>query len=135
MQHDIFIGQVQTRARLDSRGAAETATRATLETLAERITPELADNLASQLPREIGENVRRVTVDRENESVGVESFGEHEFIDRVSERAYSDHPTAAHSSRAVFEVLDEATTGELMDKVRRSLPEDLREFTLQGSQG
>ena len=134
MQHDIFIGQVQTRARLDSRGAAET-TRATLGTLAERITRNSRTTWPPNCHARSGENVRRVTVDRENESVGVESFGEREFIDRVSERAYSDHPTAAHSSRAVFEVLDEATTGELMDKVRRSLPEDLREFTLQGSQG
>jgi uncharacterized protein (DUF2267 family) len=34
MKHDEFIGQVQHRARLSSRGATERATRATLETLA-----------------------------------------------------------------------------------------------------
>lgn len=135
MQHDAFIGQIQTRARLDSRGAAEAATRATLETLAERITPELAENLASQLPRELGENVLRVTSNRKSGPAGAESFGEREFIDRVAEREHSDHTTAAHNSRAVFEMLDEATTGEIMNKVRQTLPEDLREFTLQGSQG
>jgi uncharacterized protein (DUF2267 family) len=42
MQHDEFIGQVQNRAKLPSRGEAEGATRATLETLGERI-PELVD--------------------------------------------------------------------------------------------
>lgn len=133
MQHDTFIGQVQTRARLDSRGAAEEATRATLETLAERITPELAENLAAQLPREIGENVLRVTDYAESGSERAEPFGEREFVDRVAGRSHSDYSTAAHNSRAVFEMLDEATTGDLMGKVRRDLPEDLREFSLQGS--
>jgi uncharacterized protein (DUF2267 family) len=51
MQHDQFIGQVQQRARLDSRGAAERASRATQETLGERIRDSLAENLSAQLPR------------------------------------------------------------------------------------
>jgi uncharacterized protein (DUF2267 family) len=56
MRHDEFIGQVQNRAKLPSRGDAEGATRATLETLGERIPENLAVNLASQLPQEIGEH-------------------------------------------------------------------------------
>ena len=59
MEHDEFIGQVQARARLDSRGAAEQATRATLETLGERLSEGAAENLAAQLPHEIGEHLRR----------------------------------------------------------------------------
>ncbi len=43
MQHDAFIGQVQARARLSSRGEAESATRATLETLGERMPEGLVD--------------------------------------------------------------------------------------------
>jgi len=43
---DDFIGQVQHRARRSSHGAAEPATRATMETLAQRLvggaTPDLA---------------------------------------------------------------------------------------------
>jgi uncharacterized protein (DUF2267 family) len=50
MKHDAFIGQVQHHARLDSRGAAERATRATLETLAERLAGGEANDLAAQLP-------------------------------------------------------------------------------------
>lgn len=49
MRHDKIIGQVQARAQLASRGEAEAATRATLETLGERITPGAAENLAAQL--------------------------------------------------------------------------------------
>ncbi len=37
MKHDEFIGRVQHYARLPSRGDAERATRATLETLGERL--------------------------------------------------------------------------------------------------
>lgn len=134
MQHDAFIGQVQARARLSSRGAAEEATRATLETLAERVGSGLGDDLAAQLPREIGENVRRVT--RQAGQVrDAERFGQREFLHKVAERSHSDPPEAAHSARVVFEVLDEATTGRVMDRVRQALPEDMRRFTLEGSQG
>ncbi|MEY9212503.1 DUF2267 domain-containing protein [Thermobifida halotolerans] len=133
MQHDTFIGQVQARARLDSRGAAEAATRATLETLAERIPADLANDLAAQLPREISEHVRRITT-----QAGAEHgsrFGQDEFISRVRDRAHTDDPKAAHMARVVFEILDEATTGSTMDKVRHSLPDDLRQLTLAGSTG
>ncbi len=58
MKHDEFIGQVQHRARLGSRGAAERATRATLETLAERLVGGEAKDLASQLPQGIAEYLR-----------------------------------------------------------------------------
>jgi uncharacterized protein (DUF2267 family) len=47
MRHDEFIGHVQQRARLSSRGDAERASRATLETLGERVPEGLADNLAA----------------------------------------------------------------------------------------
>jgi uncharacterized protein (DUF2267 family) len=53
MQHDEFIGQVQNCARLSSRGDAEVATRATLETLAERLAGNEPFDAASQLPRGI----------------------------------------------------------------------------------
>lgn len=133
MQHDAFIGQVQARARLDSRGSAETATRATLETLAERIPADLADDLAAQLPQEIGEHIRRITV-QPGEGQG-HRFGRDEFIARVKQRSYTDDPKAAHIARVVFEVLDEATTGGTMDKVRQSLPDELRQLALAGSEG
>ena len=54
MKHDEFIGRVQHYARLASRGDAERATRATLETLGERLAGGEPKDLASQLPPEIG---------------------------------------------------------------------------------
>lgn len=62
MQHDQFIGQVQARAHLSSRGEAERATRSVLETIGERIPEGLAENPAAQLPHEIGEHLRRTEV-------------------------------------------------------------------------
>ncbi|GAA3724521.1 uncharacterized protein (DUF2267 family) [Spinactinospora alkalitolerans] len=133
MKHDEFIGQVQARAHLDSRGAAEAATRATLETLAERINPDLADDLAAQLPVEIGEHLRRVT--SAADVIPAQRFGQDEFISRVTERAHTDDPKSAYLIRVLFEVMDEATTGGIMDRIRQSLPDDLRQLTAAGSTG
>lgn len=129
VQHDTFIGQVQDRARLDSRGSAEEATRATLETLSERIPPDLADNLAAQLPREIAENVRRITVAREGREA--EDFDRSEFVARVAQRTYSNADAAVDRARAVFAELDEATTGDTVERIRQALPEDMRDLTHQ----
>jgi uncharacterized protein (DUF2267 family) len=133
VQHDEFIGQVQAKARLSSRGDAERATRATLETLGERIPEGLADNIAAQLPHEIGEHLRRTIV---YGGVGTgERFDSREFVRRVSERAGTDEPQAAFLARAVFEVVDEATSGTLTRKVADSLPDDLRNLVTAGSTG
>jgi uncharacterized protein (DUF2267 family) len=133
MQHDEFIGQVQARARLSSRGDAERATRAALETLGERIPEGLADNLAAQLPHEIGEHLRR-TVVYGGAATG-ERFDTREFVRRVSERSGADEPQAAFLARVVFEVVDEATSGTLTRKVAESLPDDLRKLVTAGSTG
>jgi uncharacterized protein (DUF2267 family) len=131
MQHDKLIGQVQSRARLSSRGEAERAVRATLETLGERLPEGLADNLASVLPVEIGEHLRRTEV---LGGVGTgERFDRQEFVTRVSERTGTDPQQAAYQARVVFEVVEEASSGGLMDKVRHALPDDVRELTLAGS--
>ena len=133
MQHDEFIGQVQSRARLSSRGDAERACRATLETLGERVPEGLADNLASQLPRGIGEHLKRTEV-YAGAATG-ERFGRQEFIDRVAERAGVREQQAAFLARAVTEVVDEATQGGLMAKVTEALPDDIRQLVTAGSTG
>ncbi|MDR7300036.1 DUF2267 domain-containing protein [Haloactinomyces albus] len=133
MQHDAFIGQVQQRAQLASRGEAEAATRAAMETLGERVPEQLADHVASQLPQEIGENFRRTEV-FSGAGTG-ERFDLNEFIQRMSERSGMDEPKATYAARVVFEVLREATQGGVMDKVRDALPEQLRELVDAGSSG
>lgn len=134
MQHDEFIGHVQQRARLGSRGEAERATRATLETFAERLPAGLADNLAAQLPEEVSEHLHRV-VRAPDEPDAAERFGRDQFIHRVADRAGGGVNTsqAVHWVRAVFEVVDEATSGSLTGKVADSLPSELRSLVSSSS--
>lgn len=115
MEHDEFIGQVQARARLDSRGAAQTATRAILETLGERLPTGLGTNVGAQLPAEIG---RHLDQDR------TESFEIDEFWQRVADRetAGVELPEAAFHSRVVLSVVAEAITGSQLEKVHDALP-------------
>jgi uncharacterized protein (DUF2267 family) len=134
MQHDEFIGQVQARAHLDSRGAAEAGTRATLETLAERIPASMADNLAAQLPGELGEHLRRVEYAPDVPETGVR-MSRQEFFDRVAERAGAEPPKAVHEARSVVEVLEEATQGGLTDRIRQSLDDELASVLFSGSTG
>lgn len=133
MQHDEFIGQVQSRAKLPSRGEAERVVRACLETLGQRIPDGLADNLAAQLPHEIGEHLRRTEMDG---GMGTgERFDRDEFIDRVADRSGADAPQAAYLARVVFEVVGEATSGSVMQRVRDVLPGDVKTLVTAGSSG
>ncbi|MDH6228464.1 MULTISPECIES: DUF2267 domain-containing protein [Streptomyces] len=134
MDHATFIGQVQARARLDSRGAAEGATRATLETLAERVPATVANDVAGQLPREIGEHLRRVAAAPDQPATGVR-LRYPEFLDRVARRAHEDPARAADEARCVMEVVGEATQGGVMEKIRHSVDRELGDFLLSGSTG
>ena len=134
MQHDTFIGQVQARAGLSSRGEAGTATRATLETLAERIQATQAEHLAAQLPTEIGEHLRRVVL-AQDEPVSGARMTRHEFFDRVEQRSGLHPAKAVFAARCVMEVVGEATEGHLLEKIRGSLDEQLAETLFAGSMG
>ncbi len=132
VEHDEFIGQVQQRARLGSRGDAERATRATLETLAERMADGAAQNLVSQLPHEIGGHLRRHAPAQAGTG---EQFSLDDFFERMTEREGIDQPDAVFHSRVVLEVTDEATTGSLMTKVREQFPSDFDRLFEAGSSG
>ncbi len=127
MQYDEFIGQVQHRARLASRGEATRAVRATLETLGDRLFGGEAGNLAAQLPEEIGLYLRRET--------GGESFGLDEFFERVSVLEGVDLPEAIFHARAVMSVVSDAISPSLLDKVRAQLPAEYDRLFEAGSDG
>jgi uncharacterized protein (DUF2267 family) len=129
MKHDEFIGQVQHRARLSSRGAAERATRATLETLAERLAGGEAKDLAAQLPLEIAEHLRG-----QWSALG-ERFSLDEFFRRVSLREGVDLSDAVFHAQAVIEVLNEAVSRGEMDDVRAQLPSEFDRLFESGSTG
>lgn len=129
MKHDVFIGQVQHRAHLSSRGEAERATRVTLETLAERLAGGETKDLASQLPPEIAEHLR-------GKGAGTgERFSLNEFFRRVSNREGVDFPDAVFHARAVVDVLcDAVSPGEIKD-IRAQLPDEFDRLFEAESQG
>lgn len=80
MEYDEFITHVQSLTQSDSREEAERATRATLETLKERIANDEAQELAASLPQQLGDYLRG----KEGDSGG--SFNLQEFIARASQK-------------------------------------------------
>ena len=129
MKHDEFIGQVQARARLSSRGDAERATRATLETLAERLSGGEPKDLGAQLPRELGRYLMNPEADK------AERLTLDEFFGRVSEREGVDLPIAVHHSRAVVSVLTEAVSPGEINDVRDQLGAEFAPLFQSGSEG
>lgn len=131
MDHDTFIGEVQNRAELPSRGAALSASRAPLQTFGERVQEGEATNLASQLPDELGRFL-------EEHADTTDSFGFREFVERVAERDENlgsedgidddDRSDAALHARAVVDVLDEAVTEGQVEDLRTKLPEDYEDL-------
>ena len=120
MQYSEFVGHVQHRARLDSQNDAVRATRATLETLAERIGGGEPSNLAAQLPDEIGYYLKN--------DAGAERFSVDEFINRVSRRADVETALARSQARAVFDVIRDAVSKGEFDDIRAQLPDDYRDL-------
>ena len=116
MRYDEFLGHVQHRARLGSRGEAERATRATLETLAERLVGGETHDLAAQLPPELA-----LSLQLPDAGIGAKLTLE-EFFELVSEREGVELEEATLHARVVIGVLTEAVSlGEIKD-VRVQLP-------------
>lgn len=114
MKHDEFVGQLQHRAHLSSRGEAETAIRATLETLADRIPSPTARHLAAQLPPEIGHALLHGVA----QHLDIDAF-----FARIAERENRSPATAAFHARLVFSLMMQVVSHGIMVKVRRELPE------------
>lgn len=122
MNYDTFVDLVARRARTSSAGAVE-LTRATLETIAERLTGGEVLDLAAQLPRPL-QVMLRSTPDTE----AADRFGAAEFVARVGQRAGLDERAARASVQAVFATLREAVTGGEFDELLVQLPRDYRDL-------
>src|SRR5579859_1636215 len=101
MKYDEFIAKVRKRARLTSNEEAERATRATLQTIAERIGHAEANDLAAQLPDELAMYLRPLYAD------GEERFSLSEFFRRVGEREQVSPMEADYHARIVLALLAE----------------------------
>ena len=127
MHYDEFIGQVQHRARLASRGEAVSAIRATLETFAERLAGREADHLAAQLAKELQVHLRVPGA-----GAGLRLSLE-EFFERVREREGCELPASVFHARIVTEVLQEAVSGGEIADVRAQLPREYDRLLEAGS--
>lgn len=113
---------------MGSREEAESAARATLQTLSERLAGQEPQNLASQLPPELAEHM--------SDEGGGESFSLSEFFERVAERDESvDEPGAVYHARVVMEVLQDAVTGGELEDVKSQLPAEYAPLFEAGSRG
>ena len=120
MQTDEFLGQVQDKAHLATLGEAMRATRATLETLAERLGPDDTRHLAAQLPHEI-----QLFLSDTGLPVP-ERFSSDEFLLRVCAREGIDLTLSTDHARAVIDVLTQAVSpGESIEVLDR-LPDDYK---------
>jgi uncharacterized protein (DUF2267 family) len=127
MTFEKFIGEVQHRARLSSTADAIRATRATLETLCQRLTAGERKDLAAQLAHEIAHYVQS--------DAPLERLSLKDFFERVSEREEVPLPTAVYHARVVIEVLREAVSpGEIAD-IRAQMPLEFDDLFESGSMG
>jgi len=130
VKYDEFIKEVQNRGHMESRMEAENATKATLETLAERLAGGEPKDLASQLPPEIAEYLR---YDGEQDP---NRFSLNEFFERVTEKDSGvDEPRAVYHARVVIAVLQDAVTQGEIDHIRSQLPEEYHPLFEAGNQG
>jgi uncharacterized protein (DUF2267 family) len=116
-----FIQSVATRPMVLPT-QAEPITRATLETLAERISGGQAGDLASQLPEEL-----RGYLCKPNETP--EPFGLAEFFERVRTRAGVDLQSATDGVRAVLDTLREAVGAKEYGDLVSQLPKEFWQLT------
>jgi uncharacterized protein (DUF2267 family) len=111
--YEDFIILVQ-RGADTSRDTAERATRAVLETLAERISQGEARDLAAQLPPELAPWIAT--------NSPAERFDVEEFIRRVAARTDAEVPMAERYTRAVFAALQRAVSRGEFDDMMAELP-------------
>jgi uncharacterized protein (DUF2267 family) len=116
-EHDQFLTTVQRKAGI-SREQAETATRATLETLAERLSAGEARDIAEQLPPELAPYLAP--------RGDAQGFDLEEFLRRVAEREGVDVPAADRHARAVFAALRGAVSPDEIDDMAAELSKDYR---------
>jgi len=117
MDYDRFLALVQRTAEVDGE-LAERTTRATMETLAERLLPGETRDLAEQVPDELA----RWLSPRGQRA----AFDAEEFVRRVAEREGIDVATAEKHVKAVFYALSRAITRDEFDDMVSELPKDYR---------
>jgi uncharacterized protein (DUF2267 family) len=123
MKYDEIIARVAERTGL-FEGEAETLTRATLATLAERIGGGEARDLAVHLP---GPPQDALLPTKEQAEV----FGFDEFVNRVAERSGRDPIVSRSAVDAVLATLREAVPPAEFDHALSNLPSDFHRLDVR----
>lgn len=126
MNYQEFLQIVQREAGGIEAEEAERATRAALETLAERLSAGEARDLAEQLPVEMLPWLHTTT--------GSEAFDFDEFLRRAAEREGVDLETAERHARAVFFALGEAVSRDEIDDMASELPKTFKPLIAEARQ-
>jgi uncharacterized protein (DUF2267 family) len=119
MKYEQFISTVADRAGVTT-DEATAISRATLETLAERLTAGEAKDLAAQLPADMQRWLIPPTPEAQKLSV-------QDFVQRVADRAQVDEQRARQGISAVFNTLRDAVTEGEFDDVLAQLPREFAE--------
>ncbi|WP_406045079.1 DUF2267 domain-containing protein [Micromonospora sp. NBC_00898] len=125
MEYQDFINAVAMRAKVSTDQAA-TLTRATLETLADRISAGQAEDLAYQLPEGLDDPLRKPPPLR-GRGEHAKSFGLEEFVRRVADRPAVDRALAGAGVRAVLTTLREAVSRDEFENAVAQLPKEFRQ--------
>jgi uncharacterized protein (DUF2267 family) len=123
VDYETFVEDVASSAGT-TFAPAERATRAVLETLAERIDRGEARDLAAQLPPELSPWIATTTP--------AEGFNVDEFVRRVAEREDVDPERAERHTRAVFGALSRAVDRREYDQMAAQLSKDYSPLLARG---
>ena len=121
MHLETFLEHVQVKGGFRDKQTAMAATRATLETLSERLAAGIAGSVADPLPSEVNRMLR-------SHEEAVEDFTVEEFFRRVSRREKVALSDAVLHARVVMDVLRLALNEEQMNYVREQLPEEFHQL-------
>lgn len=113
-----IVAAVQETGRISTRDEAETAVRATLRVLGERLAGGETRNLASQLPPDLARELP--------EEGSGERFDVNEFYRRVArhEGGPADEQRARRHARAVAAALKTSLTGRQFEHLATQLPSE-----------
>jgi|PlaIllAssembly_1097288.scaffolds.fasta_scaffold375686_2 uncharacterized protein (DUF2267 family) len=108
MHYDHFVQKVQEYSGMRNFDEAEKVTRATLETIGERLPKTHRQHLATQLPVEMKEFLPK--------SLRMQYLTLEEFYQRIGNRTNTGYSEAVKNAKTVVRVLHEAVaSGELED--------------------
>jgi uncharacterized protein (DUF2267 family) len=125
-----FVEAVARRAGMPSE-KAEAVSRATLETLTDRITAGQASRIAGQLPVELREHLHKTTTAIEAQIA--EPFGLDEFVERVAARAGVDLTMADAGMQAVLNTIGDAVSKDELEDLVSQLPKEFWESIQAGA--